>query len=47
MSGVGVQRVRLECSGKVVGEGLRFFSIASCPCSLWRPNWRRRLRDCF
>jgi hypothetical protein len=34
MSGVGVRRVRLEYRGKVMGEGLRFFSIALCPCSL-------------
>jgi hypothetical protein len=39
--------VRLEDSGKVIGEGLCFFSIASCPCILWRPNRRRRLRGRF
>jgi hypothetical protein len=31
----------------VIGEGLRFFSIGSYPCSLWRPKRCRSLRDCF
>jgi hypothetical protein len=26
--------VRLEDSGKVIGGGLRFFRIASCPCGV-------------
>jgi hypothetical protein len=37
----------LEYRGKVIGEGLRFISIGSCPCSLWSPNWCRSLSDCF
>jgi hypothetical protein len=45
--GVRFRWVRLEYRGKVIGEGLRFISIGSCPCSLCNPNWYRSLSVCF
>jgi hypothetical protein len=39
--------VRLEYSGKVIGEGLHFINIGSCPCSLWRLKRCRSLSDFF
>jgi hypothetical protein len=32
---------------QVIGEGVSFFSVVSCPGSLWRPKWWRRFGDLF
>jgi hypothetical protein len=31
----------------VLGEGVRFFSVVSCPGSLWYPKWWKRFGDLF
>jgi hypothetical protein len=31
----------------VFGEGVSFFSVVSCPGSLWYPKWWRRFGDLF